>query len=295
MFSLSARATGAILGSAALWGLWWIPLRASEMTGLSGLASNAWLYIVGSLGLIPFAWARRGSIRSGGTQLLAAAFMFGAAVSLWNISLLMGPVVRVTLLFYLAPVWGTILGAIFLKLPIGRLRVATIVLGLSGAAILLGLSADMLDHFTVPDVTALASGLFFAAGATITHAGDGVDGMDQTIVAFPIAGVISLIALVTFGDLAAPPNLLLALGWAAAASMLWLVPSTMLLLWGARYLDPGRVTILLLAEVATASLSAIILTDEGFGLREAFGLVLIMSAGLAEGIAELKKPGHPHP
>ena len=53
-------------------------------------------------------------------------------------------------------------------------------------------------------------------------------------------------------------------------------------------LDAGRVGILLLIEVMAAAVSAAILTDEPFGWREAVGCVLIVTAGLIEGLDEMQ-------
>jgi hypothetical protein len=63
---------------------------------------------------------------------------------------------------------------------------------------------------------------------------------------------------------------------------------TWLLLWGARFLEPGRVSLLLLFEVAVAATSAALLAGEPFGPREALGCLLILGAGALEGFAELR-------
>jgi drug/metabolite transporter (DMT)-like permease len=81
------------------------------------------------------------------------------------------------------------------------------------------------------------------------------------------------------------------LGWAALAALAWLLPVTWLLLWGARFLEPGRVSLLLLLEVAVAALSAALLAGEPFGAREALGCLLILAAGALEGAAELRPSG----
>ena len=49
--------------------------------------------------------------------------------------------------------------------------------------------------------------------------------------------------------------------------------------------------ILLLLEVVAAAGSASLLTDETFGLRESIGCLLILGAGLVDGLA---KPTRPH-
>ena len=66
----------------------------------------------------------------------------------------------------------------------------------------------------------------------------------------------------------------------AAVAVLWLVPQTWLMLWGAARLDPGLVSILFLSEVVVAALSAGLLIDEAFGAREIAGCGLIVAAGL---------------
>ena len=65
---------------------------------------------------------------------------------------------------------------------------------------------------------------------------------------------------------------------------------TWLLLWGARFLEPGRVSLLLLLEVAVAAISAALLAGEPFGPREALGCFLIPAAGALEGAAALARP-----
>ena len=69
------------------------------------------------------------------------------------------------------------------------------------------------------------------------------------------------------------------------------LPFTWLLLWGARFLEPGRVSLLLLLEVAVAAVSAALLAGEPFGPREAAGCLLILAAGTLEGAAALRPAG----
>jgi drug/metabolite transporter (DMT)-like permease len=61
-----------------------------------------------------------------------------------------------------------------------------------------------------------------------------------------------------------------------------------MILWGAGRLDPGRVAVLLLLEVLASAISAALLTDEPFGLHELIGCILILAAGLVEGLDQLR-------
>ena len=83
----------AVALSAALWGLWWLPLRALAEAGLTGAAVNAALYGIATAALLPLFWRRRRRLIAGGLLLLGAGGLFGAALVSWNLAL--GEVSRV--------------------------------------------------------------------------------------------------------------------------------------------------------------------------------------------------------
>jgi drug/metabolite transporter (DMT)-like permease len=279
----------AVALSAGLWGLWWLPLRALAEAGLSGAAVNAALYGITSLALLPWFWRRRRRIAAGGLLLLGAGGLFGAALVSWNLALILGEVVRVTLLFYLAPVWATLLALTVLREPVGGLRAVSVVLGLAGAMVLLGFGAGLPLPRSGGDWLGLAAGLLFAFSVTLVRKGQAIEGFEQTLVSFGSAALLSLALLLVLPAEAGTVDAAV-LAWAALAALAWLLPVTWLLLWGARFLEPGRVSLLLLFEVAVAALSAALLAGEPFGLREAAGCLLILAAGALEGSAELR-PG----
>jgi drug/metabolite transporter (DMT)-like permease len=283
------RPTGAVALSAALWGLWWLPLRALSEAGLSGPAVNAALYGIASVVLLPLFWRRRRRLAEGGLLLLGAGSLFGAALVCWNLALILGEVVRVTLLFYLAPVWATLLALGVLGEPIGRERAASVVLGLAGAVVLLGFAGGLPLPRSAGDWLGLAAGVLFAASVTLVRKGHATSGLEQTLVSFATAAMLSLALLLILPHQTSTAGAVV-LVWAALAALAWLLPVTWLLLWGARFLEPGRVSLLLLLEVAVAAISAALLAGEPFGLREAAGCILIVAAGALEGWSELR-PG----
>jgi len=281
------RPAGAVALSAALWGLWWLPLRALADAGLTGPAVNAALYGIATLALLPWFWRRRRRLVEGGALLLAAGGLFGGALVSWNLALILGEVVRVTLLFYLAPVWATLLALAVLGEPVGRLRALSVGLGLAGAMVLRGFAGGLPLPRSRGDWLGLAAGLLFALSVTLVRKGKAIEGLEQTLVSFAAAALLSLLLLVVM-PLPRAPIGPAALAWAALAALAWLLPVTWLLLWGARFLEPGRVSLLLLLEVAVAAISAASFAGEPFGLREASGCVLILAAGALEGAAELR-------
>jgi drug/metabolite transporter (DMT)-like permease len=279
----------AVALSAALWGLWWLPLRALADAGLTGAAVNAALYGIAATALLPLFWRRRRRLAAGGALLLSAGSLFGAALVSWNLALILGEVVRVTLLFYLAPVWATLLALTLLRERIGWLRVISVALGLAGAAVLLGFAGGLPLPRSAGDWLGFAAGVLFALSVTLVRKGESIAGLEQTLVAFAAAALLSLVLLVIAPPPTSPADAIV-LAWAALAALVWLLPVTWLLLWGARFLEPGRVSLLLLLEVAVAAISAALLAGEPFGLREGLGCLLILAAGALEGAAELS-PG----
>jgi len=281
----------AIAASGLLWGLWWIPLRQVESIGLKGAWASIVIFALCSALTLPLALRGRRPGGADARNLLIMGLMSGAALALWNFSLLTGSVVRVTLLFYLAPVWGTLFGFLFFQLPLRGFRVLTIAFGLAGAVILLGLEGWGTAPLSLGDGAALASSVAFALTATYSRKlGSGVSSWRKTFVSAAFAALLA-VPLLAFPAPGASPPAWPTIGDAAPALLLcmfWQVLLAWLIMWGSGFLEPGRVTILLLLEVVGAVISAAILTDEPFGWREIAGCILIVGAGLIEGIDEIK-------
>ncbi len=281
--------TLAVALAAILWGLWWIPLRWLAENGLPGDWASLALYGIGSAVLLPFAWARRRYLRAGGFGLLLCGTLMGMVMVFWNHAILVGEVMRVVLLFYLAPVWATLLSIFVLKVRVSPLRALTVALGLSGAAIILGFEGGLPVPRSEGDWMGLISGVLFAFAAMLARDSETVAGFDKTFVTFAAAVPVALVLILVDGMPGPTGRMVLdAMPPAAAIAVFLLVPVTWPILWGATKLEPGRVSILLLLEVVAASISASLLTDEPFGWREVSGCVLILLAGLTEALPELR-------
>jgi len=272
--------------SAVFWGLWWLPLRSLGATGLGPMALNFWLYMLAALALLPMLWALRAKAVAGGVPLLLSAALFGVAILAWNGALQTGEVVRVTLLFFLMPVWATVLGRLFLAEPMGGRRVAAICFGIGGALVLLAEAWPPVPK-ALGDWLGLSSGMLFAGSATAARFGR-VDGRVLTALAFLIGSALAAIVVGLGPEPAFPPSLG-ALLPVAAVALFWLMPITWAQLWGSGRMDPGRLALLMLLEVVAAAVSAALLTDEPFGLREAAGCVLILAAGALEATGQTTK------
>ncbi len=278
----------AVAASAMAWGVWWIPVRALAAAGLSGDWVSLAVYMLAVALLLPLAVARRARFAAGGIELLAIGLCLGFALTAWNRAVLTGELVRVVLLFYLCPIWATGYAREILRQPVRGQRALAIGLGLAGAAVVLGFEGGMPLPRAEGEWFALAAGVLFALAATLTRRGGDGGGFEKTFAAFAAAAVSACVLLVVAPVGAAPAaaELWRALPLLAGIAVLWLLPQTWLLIWGAERLDPGRVSLLLLIEIVVAAVSAALFAGEPFGWREFGGCVLILSAGAVEAYAQ---------
>lgn len=281
----------AVASSGLIWGIWWLPLRRLEEAGLVGNWANLAVYALAALLTAPFAlmaWRRAAAqLRA----LLIIGVVSGSSLCLWNLALLTGDIVRVTLLFYLAPVWCTALSLIVFKEPVRAMRLLTIVGGLAGAAVLVGIERGGTAPLSTADGMALLSSLSFACMTVyMRKVGGEVGGWEKTFFTTAFAALTAVLAVALLPQAPAP-----ALATVTAAipalllCMVWQVVLLALFLWGCAYVESGRVSIYLLLEVVGAVISASLLTDDAFGWREAAGCILIVGAGLLEGLDELRR------
>jgi len=283
--AIDIRARLAVAAGAALWGLFWIPLRALDAAGIEGAWATFVFYAVPALLLVPLGFARAPQLRAGGRGLLATAALAAVSMVLYAEALLFTEVVRAILLYYLTPVWSTLLARIALGEAITRARLLGIALGLAGLWVILA------DETGAPlprgrgDWMALASGLVWAFAA-VRLKGERAGAAEIAFLYFALGAALALaMAMLAGGRAGAPPTLaavLATLPWLTPALLLIVLPSALLVLWGARRLSPGLVGLLFMTEITVGAVSAALLSGEPFGAAELAGSVLVSAAGLVE-------------
>ena len=267
-----------------IWGCFWIPARYFDANGLShGLMSTA-LFAVTVLVLLPWAlWRFRPAAAERGALLQIALFA-GTAYAFYANSLLLTEVVRALLLFYLTPIWSTVLGIALLGERLSWGRVAAIGLGVGGAMVILGLDHGLPLPRNAGDWMALSAGMLWAYACVGIARSEHVPVAHQTF-AWVLGSLIMsalVVAVLAPGALAMPNLGTEAILAFLAFALVINLPCMFIVVWGARLLSPGRVGILLAGEIAFGVVSAAILTDEPFGMRELIGTALILSAVLVE-------------
>jgi drug/metabolite transporter (DMT)-like permease len=278
-------ASVSVVVSATLWGLFWIPLRAIEQAGVAALWTGPLLFLLAALMLMPFAVMRWRNFRLAGSGLILTGLLPGTAFALYAVSLNLTDVVHALLLFYLSPIWSTLLGLAFLGERLNASRVAALCLGLSGLAVVLGNGLFLPWPNNMGDWFALISGLCWSLASLRLFRGGNSQIFEKTF-AFVVGSIVagSVLAILPFGlENSLPDVESLKQGWtwtAAAAAVL--LPVLWLTIWPTALLSPARIGILFMTEAVVGIGSAAWLTDEPFGAREIGGTTLIVAAGLVE-------------
>ena len=241
-------------------------------------------YPASCLAVAAFIWERsRFTTRSALTGLLA-----GCALAFYTDALLLTEVIRALIFFYLTPVWSTILERIFLGKRISAVRVASICIGFSGIGIVVGAGSNaFLVSFNLGDALALVSGIAWAWATVRIYSArdDGVAVLSAWFLGFgAVAGIALALAGVGEGEMVVVDweRIARLLPWFIAFGLLVVIPSVMVMMWGAAILAPGLLGILLMTEISVGTVSAALWAGEPIGVREVAGITMVTLAGVLE-------------
>jgi len=283
--------SAAIAFVAATWGTYWLPLRHIDGLGLPATWATFIMVGVATLALTPFQIVRWRHLRKQGWLIFGIGLMTGTAFVLYSNSYAFTTIVNVLFLFYLSPIWATIMARVVLGEPITPVRVGAILAGFAGLAVILGGDGEWPIPRNVGDWMTLAAGVIWSS-ATVALRRHRTMGAFENTYFFFLGGTFGAAAmpflLIDDPIGALPP--LAAFGpylpWLLGLSLLWWIPSQIMLLWGVPRVSPGRVGILLMAEALFGSITAAWLSNEPFGLREIAGGCLILGAAIVDTLVE---------
>ncbi len=282
------------MGAAVLmWGIFWLPLRWLDAAGLHG----AWVIvginsvaIVAMLPLLAFCWRSRPRLDG---RLVILGLALGGSFACYFTSLLLIPIVKALVLFYMTPLWGTLFGIFMLG---ERLRLARCVAMLSCAAGLVVVLGGGAAHLPVPETAgdwlALAGGIIWSYGTTLLVLQDDVPALYQCVAMFVGGLAISVVAILLLPaavagaapDLAALGSFLPVL---LGLTLILFIPSNLLATWGARMLSPGFVGLLMPAEIIVGIVSVAALSGDPIAPRQVVGAALIIAGSLIDGLGEV--------
>ncbi|WP_146344848.1 DMT family transporter [Falsiphaeobacter marinintestinus] len=271
--------------AAAIWGLWWVPIRVLEAQGLTGAMAGVAMNAGALAGSLIWMALRRSPLRLDRLAIVGTVLV-GAAVSTYSVALTTTDVVRAVLLFYMAPAWAKIIEWAFLGLPWRWTSTFALVAALTGAVLFLGGDVT-LDDIRLGDMLAIVSGVAWAAGATLVFTRGGPTLSLTMVTSASAVGFGLLFGLLTTGGLALNAPGAFAAGMGTGA--LYVLPMLLLTLWSARKLPPATLTFLLTAEILTGVISGVVFLGEPFGPLQVAGAILIVLGAIAEVLPTLMR------
>ncbi len=267
-----------LLVAATLWGVLWYPLRWLEDHGVGGLGAAALIYAGAFLPGLALIHRRWHELASQYWTLLLLGLASGVCNITFILAMLQGEVVRVLLLFYLSPVWATLLGHVVLGEFISRRAKYVLGLAMVGAVIMLWKPREgLLAAMQVADVLALISGFSFALVNTLVRRAQGVSVRAKTVVAWwGVLLTAGLLIGVGLEPLPQPEPVVLTV--ALLLGVLAMPLMTLTVQYGVTHMPVHRSGVILLFELVAGAVSSLWLSDEVIGVREWVGGACVVAA-----------------
>lgn len=273
-----------VLFGAVMSGLTWLPLHAAAEAGIGGLWITLAVVIFAALPLLPLLPA---VFRLRGQDLKDVwwiGLLIGVEYALYTASLTTTEVARAILLFYIAPVWGTLLEVGVLRQRLTLRRALSLVLGGAGLAAIFGVGVgfDLTVH--LGDILALLSGILWSIGLLFVFkgGGSGVGAQSSALAVGALFGAIVMAFLLEPSPAPDTTMLLEALPWLLVGGLIFILPVWVITLWAGRRISPTRTTIIFMAEVCVGVGSAALWAGDDFGWRETAGTILVLAAAAVE-------------
>ena len=290
-WSTIALARFACLYAGAIWGIFWIPVRAINDAEIHGLWSSAIWFAVPTALLFPLVVLRFKSIKAGGLSLQITAFLSGVALLCYTLAFLYTDVVRAMLLYYLTPVWSTLLAAAILREAITWQRVVAIILAIIGMLVIFGLGLSFPIPRNIGDWLGILSGFVWAIAIVRIRKHEAHSAVDMTIGFFFWSMVTSFVLcfFLVSDQLPSIEKVFSVLPWLIPFIAIAVIPGAFASLWGPKYVSPGLAGLLMMTEIIFGSITAALFANEPFGGREIFGIILISAASLFEPVYDMIK------
>ena len=281
--------------ASSFWGVLWVPMRHIEAMGLSGLWVVVLFHFLPALAILPLIVKTASSSRRDWGRAAVAGALMGAGFALYALGLVVASVTKTVILFYMTPIWSTVIAYFVRRERAGWGRWLAIAAALVGCALVTGVSRDEL-RFDPADLLGLLSGLFWALGSVVIRRYDALNFVTVSFLQYLFGGIMALLAALYFGDPIPQLNALLqAIPPAFLASVVLFLPSVLLIFRMMQYVSPGLVGILMLSEALVAAVSAAFWLGETLSSMQWIGVGAILTTGVFIGFYEGKavKPVKP--
>ena len=270
-----------LLAGATIWGLIWHPYRTLEGMAVSpALGATLTYFVAFLLGLGLFRRQLAGF--RPGWMLAMIGLVAGGCNLGYVLATVHGEVMRVLLLFYLAPLWTVLLARLLLGEKVSLPGAAVIGLSLAGAVIMLwqpSLGLPLPENGA--EWLGLAAGFLFAFANVLIRKAQELSIEVKSMAVF--AGVVVVgLAVLPFepGAVTLPPMA----GWLLVALIgLVLLATNLFVQYGLTHTPANRAIVIFLFELVVAALSSWLLAGEAMTLKEWLGGAMIVAASLFSG------------
>ena len=271
--------------SASVWGMFWFPLRAIEAIGVTSpwavALTNACPLIL-LTPLLIFNWKQ---LQRNFVPTCFTAVMIGLAFTFYANSLVETTVVRATILFYLNPIWGTVIGLFWLSEKLIWSRIISVGMALIGLYLLLYNNQESNYPLNIGDLFGILSGICWSIGGASLNRWNKTPILPLTTLVYLASTVFSIIFAIFLFEAKFPKLELIfsAIPIAALWSIILLLPTFIIIFKVSQLLFPGRIGILMMSEVIVAIVSAsLLLPEEKMDPIHWLGGIAIIIAGLIE-------------
>ncbi len=278
---MTLAAIGGLMLNAFVWGVSWWPFRHFNGLGLNPLWATAAMYAVCTLLIVAAKPSAVGELWRN-PPLWGILLASGATNAAFNWGVTEGDVVRVVLLFYLMPVWATLLARWLLNERLTRLVGLRLALALAGAMVVLWPQGGGLPLPQHPaDWLGVIGGMFFALNNVLlrkyAHTPPEARGLAMFAGGVIVAGGVA--ALLTAGGGIAPIPAP-APGWMMGVVLMALafLAANLGLQYGAERLPSALTAVVMTVEIVFASGSAVLLGVERLSAQALWGGSLILLA-----------------
>lgn len=281
-----------ILSGALVWGLVWYPYRALQESGVAGPVATLISYILAMLCggfMLPRVWRelRRYYGVGAGWWVVVLVLSAGWANLGYVLAMLHGEVMRVLLLFYLAPLWTILFSYWLLRERLDRNGYLVMALSCSGAAIMLwqpqhGLPLPLPQNLS--EWIGLSAGMGFSFSNVVSRRAAHLSVEAKTYSVLFGTALLTVPLLLWQGGAALHLPGADMRSWSILGLLgIALCATGFAVQYGVTHLLSNRAMLLFLFELVIAAISSYLLADEMMHLRDWIGASLIVSASLISG------------
>lgn len=274
-----------LLSGALVWGVIWYPFRELEVAGVNGALSTLLIYLLATVFGV-FLWPRvRRDLPKVGWWGLVLVLTAGWSNFGYVLAILDGEVMRVLLLFYLAPVWTILFSFWLLGEHLNRYGYAIIFLSFAGAVVMLWEpNLGMPLPSNAAEWIGLSAGMGFALSNVVARRCDHLSVATKSFGVWTGTALLSLLYLVFQGGLADRVAAIDGDSWRLLMLLgVVLCAVSFAVQYGIAHVPANRAIVLFLSELVFAAIASYVLAGEVMELRDWMGAALIVSASLMSG------------